>query len=62
VLIIARIDSKSFVLILIKMAPFLEKILIFSLSVINLVSGFRALVMASPIFEESSDEKFCKVI
>jgi hypothetical protein len=46
------------VVILIKTTPFFEKIFIFSLQVINLVSGFRALVMVLPIFEDTSDEKF----
>ena len=42
----ARIDSKSSVLILIQSTPSLEVILISSVLVRNLVSGFRALVIA----------------
>ena len=45
-LTIARIDSKSSVLILIQITPSLEVILIFSVLVRNLVSGFRALMTA----------------
>jgi hypothetical protein len=57
VLIIARIDCRSCVVILIKTTPFFEKIFIFSLQVVNLVSGFRALVIVFPIFEDTSDER-----
>jgi len=42
----ARIDSKSSVLILIQITPSLEVILISSVLVRNLVSGFRALMIA----------------
>lgn len=42
----ARIDSKSSVLILIQITPLLEVILICSVLARNLVSGFRALMIA----------------
>jgi hypothetical protein len=62
VLTMARIDCKSSVLILIKITPFFEVILIFSVPVRNLVSGCRALVIVFPMLEEISAGRFSKAI
>ena len=58
VLTIARIDCKSCVLIVIKITPSFEVILIFSLQVRNLVSGCRALAIVFTILEDNSDGRF----
>jgi hypothetical protein len=58
VLTMARIDFKSCVLIVIKIRPFFEVILIFSVLVRNLVSGCRALVIVFPMLEDNSDGRF----
>jgi hypothetical protein len=62
VLTIARIDCKSFALILREITPFFEVILIFSSPVRNLVSGFSALQILCPILEEISGERLSTVI
>lgn len=62
VLTIARIDCKSFALILREITPFFEVILIFSSPVRNLVSGFSALLILCPILEEISGERLSTVI
>ena len=62
VLTIARIDCKSFALILREITPFFEVILIFSSPVRNLVSGFSALLILCPILEEFSGERLSTVI
>jgi len=58
VLTIARIDCKSCVLIVIKIAPCFEVILIFSVQVRNRVSGCRALVIVFTMLEDNSDGRF----
>jgi hypothetical protein len=58
VLTIARIDCKSCVLIVIKITPCFEVILIFSAQVKNLVSGCRALVIAVTMLVDNSDGRF----
>lgn len=58
VLTIARIDCKSCVLILIKITPFFEVILIFSVPVRNLVSACRALVIVFPMLEDNTGGRF----
>lgn len=62
VLTIARIDCKSFALILREITPFFEVILIISSPVRNLVSGFNALLILCPILEEISGERLSTVI
>jgi hypothetical protein len=62
VLTIARIDCKSFELILREITPFFEVIVIFSSPVRNLVSGFTAVLIAFPIAEEISGENLSRVI
>jgi hypothetical protein len=62
VLTIARIDCKSFALILREITPFFEVILIFSSPVRKLVSGFSALLILCPILEEISGERLSTVI
>jgi hypothetical protein len=58
VLTMARIDCKSSVLIVIKITPCFEVILIFSEQVRNLVSGCRALTIVFTILEDNSDGRF----
>lgn len=62
VLTMARIDCKSFVLILMKITSFFEVIRIFSLLVRNLVSGCRALVIVFPMLADNSDGRFSSAI
>jgi hypothetical protein len=62
VLTIARIDCKSFALILREITPFFEVMFIFSSPVRNLVSGFSALLILWPILEEISGERLSTVI
>ena len=58
VLTMARIDCTSCVLIVIKITPCFEVILIFSEPVRNLVSGCRALVIVFTMLEDNSDGRF----
>jgi hypothetical protein len=58
VLTIARIECKSCVLIVIKITPCFEVILIFSAQVRNLVSGCRAFVIVFTTLEDNSDGSF----
>jgi hypothetical protein len=58
VLTMARVDCKSCVLIVIKITPCFEVILIFSEQVRNLVSGCRALVIVFTMLEDNSDGRF----
>lgn len=62
VLTMARIDCKSYVLIVIKITPCFEVILIFSEQERNLVSGCRALVIVFTMLEDNSDGRFSIVI
>ena len=62
VLTIARIDCKSFALILREITPLFEVMLIFSSPIRNLVSGFSALLILLPILEEISGERLSTVI
>ena len=62
VLIIARIDCKSFVVISMQIVPLFEVILIFSTEVRNLVSGCSALLILRPTVEEISEERLSRVI
>ena len=58
VLIMARIDCKSCVIILIKITSFFEVILIFSVPLTNRVSGSRALVIVFIMLEDNSCGRF----
>ena len=62
VLIIARIDCKSFVVISIRIMPLFDLIFIFSWEVRNLVSGFRALLIVRPTEDEIFEERLSRVI
>jgi hypothetical protein len=62
VLIIARIDCRSFVVISMQIVPLSEVILIFSVEVRNLVSGCNALLIVCATLEEISEERLSRAM